>query len=211
MSKQIIILFDLDGTLIDSRKDLTIAVNKTLSRFGIEELADETILKYVGNGIRSLLYDCAKDNEHLKEMIDYFISFYSSHLTDNTKPYSGVQMLLEQLKSKGIKMGVVTNKMTALAKTILHRLKMTSYFDELVGGDLYQKKPHPEPLLRTAAEIGYADRIIVVGDSENDIIAGKLAEFETAGALWGLRPAELIKQLKPDFALSASTEVLEIL
>ncbi len=211
MKKKPLILFDLDGTLIDSRKDLAIAVNKTMERFDIDSLPDKLILKYIGNGIRQLLYDCAGNKKDLKEMVDYFMSFYTEHLTDNTKAYPNIEAMLELIRSKDIKMGVVTNKMTGLSKIILHKLKLDSYFDVITGGDIYRKKPHPEPLLKTAGQIGNTGRVIMVGDSENDIIAGKLAEFETAGALWGLRPPELVKQLRPDFALADSMEVLKIL
>ncbi len=203
------ILFDLDGTLIDSKKDLIIAVNNTMEEFGYAPLDRELILRYVGNGIRQLLADCSKEKYILKNMVKWFISFYRKHLIDNTKPYPDIIKVLTILKEKGVKMAVVTNKMTELSNIILNDLNMSKFFDAVSGGDLFLKKPNPELIIKTADKLN-SESYVMIGDSENDIIAGKIAEFQTAAALWGLRPPALLKSLHPDYILTKVENILEV-
>lgn len=203
------ILFDLDGTLIDSKKDLIIAVNNTMEEFGYMPLDRELILRYVGNGIRQLLADCSKEKHILKNMVKWFISFYRKHLIDNTKPYPNIIKVLTILKEKGVKMAVVTNKMTELSNIILNDLNMSKFFDAVSGGDLFLKKPNPELIIKTADKLN-SESYVMIGDSENDIIAGKIAEFQTAAALWGLRPPALLKSLHPDYILTKVDNILEV-
>ncbi len=204
------ILFDLDGTLIDSKKDLIIAVNNTMEEFGYAPLEQKLILRYVGNGIRQLLADCSRKEDILKDMVKWFISFYRKHLIDNTKPYPDIIKVLTILKEKGVKMAVVTNKMTELSNIILNDLNMSKFFDTVSGGDLFLKKPNPELIIKTADKLN-SKSYVIIGDSENDIIAGKIAEFQTAAALWGLRPPALLKSLSPDYMLPKAENILEVI
>ncbi len=204
------ILFDLDGTLIDSKEDLMIAVNNTMKQFGYAPLDRELILRYVGNGIKQLLSDCSERSGNLKDMVAWFLSFYRKHLLDNTKPYPYIIEMLTILKEKDVKMAIVTNKMTELSNTILDNLNMSKFFDAVSGGDLFLKKPNPELIVKTADKLD-AETYVVIGDSENDIIAGKIAEFETAAALWGLRSPALLRSLHPDYVLSEARDILKVI
>ncbi|MGH9614699.1 MAG: HAD hydrolase-like protein, partial [Bryobacteraceae bacterium] len=154
-----LLIFDLDGTLIDSKLDLAHSVNATLDHFGLPQLSHELINSYVGNGspvlMRRALGPEASEAE-VQRALDWFLDYYRDHMLDYTRTYPGVMEALETLREKGVLMAVLTNKPVRFSEGILDGLKLSGYFFRVYGGNSFdQKKPHPigiETLLRESGE-----------------------------------------------------------
>jgi phosphoglycolate phosphatase len=191
----------LDGTLIDSSRDLIEATVHSLKRLGLEPPPDEVILGFVGGGARGLLQGSmgqAATAERLQDGLEIFLSYYGEHLLDNTQPYPGVREVLEHFSSK--RLAVVTNKPEAFSRTILEGLDLARYFHPILGFEsVERKKPHPEGLLRVLDEWGLeASEAVMVGDSPHDILAGRAAGMATVACAYGFKPLEEIAAAKPD-------------
>lgn len=184
-----VLIFDLDGTLIDSKLDLAHAVNATLEHMHRDPLSHETIYSYVGNGapmlVRRALGLGARDEE-VDTALAHFLSYYRAHMLDNTVPYPGVREGLELLKAHP--MAVLTNKPVHFSRAILDGLGLLGYFRFVYGGNSFeQKKPHPmgtEALLR---EFSATPReAMIVGDSDVDVRTARNAGTWACGVSYGL-------------------------
>jgi phosphoglycolate phosphatase len=169
------IIFDLDGTLIDSLLDLASSVNYTLSKIGLENRRLEEIRSFVGDGVQNLILR-SLGSEHAdrsQEALDIFMHHYGSHLTDYTVLYSGVAETLATLHSR-YRLGVLTNKSERFAMKILRKLNVDHYFSAVIGGDtLPTKKPDPAGVLRLAALWRVIPpQMLLVGDHATDIATG---------------------------------------
>lgn len=176
------IIFDLDGTLIDSAPDLHAAANKMLAKLGHPSLSRETIVSFIGNGVPKLVERSLKvfGIPSTKEAEDMFRSFYAADPFTHSAPYPGVVTCLESLKSKGFKLGVCTNKPEEPARIILDGLNLTQFFDVIVGGDTYPSlKPDPAPLLGCAQKLN-SHPALYVGDSETDALTATNAKMAFA-------------------------------
>ncbi|RMH80115.1 MAG: HAD family hydrolase [Acidobacteria bacterium] len=180
------VLFDLDGTLIDSYRDIALHLNRTLRDFSMEEVDVESVRHMVGGGAKNLLKRFFSDGT-LEEAIGVFMEYYMQEPVIHTRTFEGIKELLACLKEEGICMAVVTNKMEKLSREILNRLSLTNYFSFIVGGDTYaEKKPSSIPVLKTLDVLGIkSNEAIMLGDTEADITAGKLAGTWTGLAKWG--------------------------
>ncbi len=166
------IVFDLDGTLVDSAPDLMVASNKMLKGEGLEPLDLATITSFIGNGLPKLVERVLRARgiaqSQFPRLYDEVRDFYNAAPADESRPFPGVPELLEHLKEKGHKLGVCTNKPEEPARLMLNLLGLEKYFDSVVGGDaLPEKKPHPAPLLLAFERLGEGERLYV-GDSEVD-------------------------------------------
>lgn len=172
-------LFDLDGTLIDSREDLAFAVNLTRQDFGLAPKSVEAVVKCVGEGVRILIQRAIPERPELwDEMLVHQRKHYGDHLLDRTKLYPGVKETLQALGNAGWKLGVVTNKPSAATLKILEGLGVLSCFEAVVGGgDCPALKPDPAPLLLAAQRMGVelAPQDWMVGDNFTDLEAGARA------------------------------------
>jgi phosphoglycolate phosphatase len=166
------IVFDLDGTLIDSAPDIRAAVNRMLQGEGLEPLDLATVVSFVGNGLAKLVervmavrgIDMAGHARLTQAVLDY----YAAEPADRSRPYPGLEPALAQLLARGHRLGICTNKPEAPARDILHRMGLAPYFDALIGGDsLSLRKPDPEPLRQSFRDLG-ARTGLFVGDSEVD-------------------------------------------
>lgn len=189
-----LIIFDLDGTLIDSLKDITSAVNHATRPYGIPEKSVPETGELLGTGI-SILIDrvLADRRDELKDdVMKGFMDYYSKHLIEYTTVYPGVKDVLENLVD--YKRAVVTNKREQFAKTMLNELGIGSYFDLVLGSDsVAEKKPSPVPLLHLLDLYNLsASEAVMVGDSEIDIAAGKGAGVRTVGVTYGYRDREAL-------------------
>lgn len=207
------LLFDLDGTLIDSQADLVASVNYVLSKLGHPVQTRDQIVPRIGNGLRRLLTESLNltDPEVLANAKKLFDDYYSRHCVDETALYANVENCLGDL-SDSFKMGVVTNKPQAHAERILDELGVISLLDVVIGGDTMAKaKPHPEPVLEALKRLSAsAGSTVIVGDGHQDVLAGQAAGIRTCVVRYGFGFRPEILDLKPDYVINNFSEVKEI-
>ena len=183
-----LIVFDLDGTLIDSRHDLAGAVNYMRGSMGLEALSAERVVSFVGNGIINLVRRSVADAEvDFDEALRRMKRYYADHLVDTTCLYPGVSAGLKELKESGITLAVLSNKPTAASAKILDRLGVAGFFSDIIGGDgNYPLKPEPDALLALQAKYGFdASSCWMFGDHYTDLEAARRAGFRRALARYG--------------------------
>lgn len=171
-----LIIFDLDGTLVDSAKDIMIANNKTLEKFGYKPISFKNVKHIIGQGIRvniirSLKMQNVKINKKKEnEMYDFFFSFYKKNLYVKSKIYGGLNSFLKNLKKQGYKLAVCSNKLEVLTKIVLKKTKLLKYFDFVAGGDTFaHRKPHPSVLNNIIKNFKInKNNVLFIGDSEHD-------------------------------------------
>jgi phosphoglycolate phosphatase len=184
-----LVLFDLDGTLVDSLDDLTDAVNYMLANFGRQQLDPAQVIQLVGKGARNLVQRALESDsaEEISRGLAIFTEFNVLHIADKSRLYPGVPELLQELADKGIRMAVISNKQETLSRLILKELAIDGFFNRIAGGDSFpEMKPSPLPLTRVLAELSCSPaEAVMVGDSINDIQAGNQAGITTIGCTWG--------------------------
>lgn len=171
-----LIIFDLDGTLVDSAKDIMIANNKTLEKFGYKPISFKNVKHIIGQGIRvniirSLKMQNVKINKKKEnEMYNFFFSFYKKNLYVKSKIYVGLNSFLKNLKKRGYKLVVCSNKLEELTKIVLKKTKLIKYFDFVAGGDTFaHRKPHPSVLNNVIKKFKInKNNVLFIGDSEHD-------------------------------------------
>lgn len=207
------VLFDLDGTLVDSRADLANAVNFALKSVKEPIKTHAEIIPHVGNGLRVLLSEVMGpvSDEILEESIRSFSTFYDEHCLDETFLYEDVKDVLLELSSSR-QVGIVTNKPVQFAEKIIHHLGLENIVSVVVGGDsLPQKKPHPAPVLKALRDLGAVSlSAMLVGDGIQDIQAGQAAGLLTCIARYGYGFRSESLDLKPDFEINRFNELKEI-
>ncbi|MDI6728113.1 MAG: HAD-IA family hydrolase [Thermodesulfovibrionales bacterium] len=208
-----LIIFDLDGTLIDSSIDITNAINYAIEPYGVKPVTVEETIGLVGEGITRLMgkiLDRSQTKEIDKDiLVDRFLEHYSSHLIDNTTVYPGVRETLERLKD--YKKAVISNKREALSTKILDDLGLLKYLDLVVGSDTTpERKPSPIPILYVLTKLNIkTEDAVIVGDSNFDIEAGKAAGIKTIAVTYGYRPLDLLKGA--DYLIDKMSELVNIL
>ncbi len=206
------ILFDLDGTLVDSGADIATAVNTTLRTMGLQELSPSDIIGYVGDGVRKLMQRTLKGyrQEKIDQAIKSFKNSYFSRCLEATRAYEGIPEILSRISDRHL--AVVTNKPTVYAKQILQGLDLLKYFDAIVGGDETELKPSPAPLLLALRRLGTDARNgLMVGDHSNDIRAGICAGLATCGVTWGLDSGLSLKSISADHICKTTQELATVL
>lgn len=194
------ILFDLDGTLVDSGRDIAEAANRTLLRLGLQLLPEEEIVSFVGDGIRRFMKRTLGPHPGLDidAAVRDFRADYRKNCLVHTRPYPGILELLHDLKGRPV--GVVTNKPAGFSRAILDGLSMSAHVGALVGGDEAELKPEPDPLFLACERLGVEPGTgLMVGDFENDIQAGRAAGMRTCGVLWGLDRGAAVRRAGADF------------
>ena len=207
------VLFDLDGTLVDSLDDLTDAVNHMLAGFGRQQLEPAQVRQLVGKGARNLVQRAlATDSPgEIDRGLTAFTEFNALHIADKSRLYPGARELLQQLADGGIRMAVISNKQEALSRLILKTLEVDAFFDIIAGGDTFaEMKPSPLPLARVVDEFGCSPaEAVMVGDSINDIQAGNRAGISTIGCRWGYGGSEELHGA--DFQAASLAEIFNII
>lgn len=206
-----LVIFDLDGTLIDSSRDIAWSANMVLHSMGYERLDMEVIKESIGWGVKNLLEKLMPEEapESIESARLKFLDFYGGHLVVETTIYPGVVETLEYLRSSGKKMAVVTNKPHALSVAILDELKLKGYFGAVLGGDsLPNRKPHPEPVEKVLSLLGVAPSAsVIVGDSPVDCEAGRSARVGTVGITYGFRGRKELEGAGCDFIIDSILEL----
>jgi phosphoglycolate phosphatase len=192
-----LLIFDLDGTLIDSRLDLVNAVNATRVHMGMAELSHERVYSYVGNGapvlIRRALGEQATEAE-VQEALEFFLEHYREHDLDYTTLYPGVKESLARLSAAGKQMAVLTNKPLRMSQHIVAGLGVADYFLKVYGGNSFEfKKPNPIGIrtLMDITGIG-VERTLMVGDSAVDVQTARNAGVRCCGVTYGFQPETLV-------------------
>jgi phosphoglycolate phosphatase len=204
------LIFDLDGTLIDSKLDLALSINATLKNLGRAPLAHERIFGMVGSGASVLVQRALglKDvtDAEVETGLAYFLNYYRSHMLDNTVPYPGVREGLALLHN--YPMAVLTNKPVNFSRAILDGLGLSRYFRFVYGGNSFEKKkPHPMGVETLLRELAFQPReAMIVGDSEIDIQTARNSGIWACGVTYGLG-TESLKKFPPDLMLDALTEL----
>lgn len=215
-----LLMFDLDGTLIDSVPDIADAVNHTLSDLNHTTFDENRIRNWVGNGAKVLIeraLTASQNYEPLPDAIDtalqYFFNHYDKQTCEKTQPYQGVHKGLQELYQGGFCMAIITNKPSRFVPTILQTLGWQNWFSLVLGGDsLPVKKPDPAPLLYTCEKLQFStENSYMIGDSKNDILAGKNAKIKTLALSYGYNYGENIRDFSPDNTFDSFIELTDYL
>ncbi|PTV53641.1 phosphoglycolate phosphatase [Acinetobacter seifertii] len=216
LSKRDLILFDLDGTLVDSAADLYRSMNLSLQSLGWPLVTEVQIREWVGKGASKLcesvlLHLFGKlDAEQHKVLLHTFVEIYGEELCVNTQIYSGVPDFLKHCQTLNIKMACVTNKPVKLAQGLLDALELSSYFQVVLGGDsLPERKPHPLPLLHCMQSLNTsASQSLMIGDSSNDVEAARRAGIDCIVVSYGYNHGESIYDCQPQQVIDSLAELI---
>lgn len=208
-----LVIFDLDGTLIDSRLDLIHSVNAMLRHFKHSELPGEVVASYVGDGapmlVRRALGD--PDDEHFfKQALEFFLAYYREHKLDHTTVYAGIPEALRQVQSNGTlrKMAVLSNKPVHPSRAIVEALGLANFFVRVYGGNSFEtKKPDPLGVNTLLKETGtIPEHAMIVGDSSIDVLTGRNSGIATCGVTYGFAPHTLC-EVPPDVTVHSPNEL----
>lgn len=210
-----LIVFDLDGTLINSLPDISAAANKTLAVYGKPPHIIEEYKYFVGNGSKKLIERILPDftPEQQEEALNIYKEFYQKNLVVDTAPYPGITELLQALQEKGIKIAVCTNKHSTAVMEILGKVFPYIVFDMVAGEQPgIPKKPDPANVNNIIRELAIEkSKVIYVGDSDVDMETGSRAQVLTVGVLWGYRPVENMIQSGGKIFISHPLALLNII
>ena len=208
-----LIIFDLDGTLIDSKRDLTSSVNATRAWKKLPPLPEDIVSAYVGNGapmlIRRALPHCTEDE--LREALDFFLKYYREHMLDATTLYPGVREALDQLHAARVPLAVLTNKPVKFSIRLVAGLGLTEHFFRVYGGNSFpEKKPHPMGIEKLMEESGASrSGTVMVGDSATDVLTARAAGVRACGVMWGFQP-ETFEKNPPDIRIDDMRTLAEL-
>ena len=208
-------IFDLDGTLIDSKRDLVLSVNATRTFMGMSELSEETISSYVGNGAPVLIQRAIGEGapqEEVDRALEYFLGYYKIHKLDNTRLYPGVQEALDCLRGEGVQLAILTNKPVGASHGIVQGLGLDGYFLRIYGGNSFAaKKPDPIGIETLLIDSGTPrERTVMVGDSHVDIETARNARVAACGVRYGFQP-DSFHRAEPDAIYDDLRDLAEII
>lgn len=214
------ILFDLDGTLVDSAPDLAVALDQTLNELDLEPVGEARVRNWVGNGARTLVQRALahvhnaneKDisAENIESTLALFLARYQQINGKYSRLYPGVESALDYWRGQQIEMAVVTNKLREFVPKLLSQLGIDGYFQVLVGGEcVAQRKPSPMMLYHACDQLGVdPGHCLMVGDSRHDIGAAKAAAIPVAAVNYGYNHGEAVALSKPDWVVSSFIDLL---
>ena len=209
-----LVIFDLDGTLLNTIADLGDACNYALRSMGYSEHALSTYNYMVGNGVRKLIERAEPDANHetIDRLLELFREYYDNHCTDNTKPYPGIPELLQTLTEKGIGIAVTSNKYQAATEKIVRH-----FFPEIpfvaILGQVPERPTKPDPSIVFAVLSEHPtpkSAVLYVGDSAVDMETARRACIESVGVSWGFRPISELRGAYADHIVSSAEEILDI-
>ncbi len=209
-----LVVFDLDGTLVDSKLDLALAVNAARGDAGMAPLDYELIYSYVGNGAPMLIRRSLgpeASQQQADRALDFFYEYYRDHMLDNTTLYPGVQETLDTLVEAGRNLAVLTNKPVRFSILMIERLGLARHFRRVYGGNSFDtKKPDPYGLNLLIDESGASkNRTLMVGDSAVDILTARNAGVASCGVTYGLQPETLVTH-PPEILLDEITALIPV-
>jgi phosphoglycolate phosphatase len=202
------IIWDLDGTLLDTLEDIAFAMNKTLLEFGKEIFPLERYQDLIGGGSRNMVTQLMETSCSENEAFSRYLDHYKDHFNSKTKPYPGINELLSKLHAASIKMFVITNKHHEQAVTLIRQHFPEIHFERICGlTDEVDKKPNPRVTLSVLSELGISPReALFVGDTPIDIATANAAGIDCAFIGWGYGTSEN-NHPQPDYTLSSVSEL----
>ncbi len=209
------VIFDMDGTVLNTLEDLTVSVNYVLSKFNMPDHSEEEYRKFFGNGIKYAL-KCAVPEETpeevIEEMLPIFREHYNEHCHDRTKPYDGIIELMSMLKANGYKMAIVSNKIDSAVKELNDRF-FSEYVDVAIGEKAgIKRKPAPDTVLAALDELGSKkEAAVYIGDSEVDLQTALNSELPCISVLWGFRDKDFLISKGASVFAETPEEVYDIL
>ena len=212
-----LVIFDLDGTLINSVADLAVCTNYALEKFGFPSHTENEYRFFVGNGV-NVLFEKAlpqgyKTEEWIQKMREVMLPYYAEHCTDKTAPYKGIYPLIEKIKNNGIMLAVASNKYQAATTEMVRHFFPNINFVAVLGQiDGFPAKPHPQIVERIMqiANVQHSDTLYV-GDTAVDIQTAKNAGVKVVGVTWGFRPRTELEAEYPDFIIDSVEELDKII
>ena len=208
------ILFDLDGTLLNTLDDLADAVNYALESLGYPAHSTDVIRQYVGNGIAKLIERAIPDgldNPDYKKCYDCFVEYYGEHSRVKTDLYPGIRDLLPQLAQKGVKLAVVTNKLQEASDTLA--MDFFNPYITVIVGDApgRNKKPHPDGVNEAIRQLNVTDKsqVLYIGDSDVDAMTAINSDIDYLLCLWGFRSYEQLSKYKPLAFINEPSDILK--
>ncbi len=215
MPKYKVAVFDMDGTILNTLDDMTVACNYTLDRMGMPQRTIDEVRMFVGNGIPKLVERIAPagtDEETLKKMLDIFMPFYSAHSMDKTGPYAGIPELLKKLKDNGIKLACVSNKADAAMRKLCE-VFFTGLFDDAEGERVgVNKKPAPDMVWAALDKMGARkEDAVYIGDSNVDYETAVNSGLDCISVTWGFRTRESLEKLGSKCIVDTPDEVFDVI
>ncbi len=193
------VIFDLDGTLLDTLDDLAASVNHALRTHGLPQRSTQEIRRFLGNGIRNLMLQSTGgelDGEAFDKVFQAFRSHYVDHCLDTTRPYPGIMQLLDALRSRGVGMGIVSNKLQPAVAELNERFFKGRISQAIGESATVRRKPNPDAVLAALRNLGSdKDAAIYVGDSEVDLATAQNAGLRCALVTWGFRDEDFLRAL----------------
>lgn len=210
------IIFDFDGVLVDTGKDIANAANFALRKLGLETLPNDIVISFIGGGAERLIKKCLELRNAsglFEPAIQLFRDYYSRYPTDKTQLYPGVEELLVGCISRGIRMGIATNKDGSVTQKILENFGIAPFFEIVVDPSMVrQRKPDPEAIEMILRHFSLSpNKALMVGDKQEDILAGKSAGTYTCGVTYGFGTLEEVLSAEPDFIISRAIDLLDLL
>ncbi len=207
-----LIIYDLDGTLVDTLQDITSAANHMLSRLNAPLLTSDRVRRFVGRGIQQLVAECLNtdDPQRIQEGLGIYRAHYRQHLVDHSRLYPGTRDVLEHFRMRT--QAVITNKPNPYSRELLAALGVADYFLDIIGGDSpYPRKPDPTSLRSTMERVGATpEETLLVGDSPIDIETGRRAGVFTVTVTHGVADREELAAAAPDLMVGDLTELLVV-
>lgn len=209
------VLFDLDGTLLDTAPDLTTALNQALQHFHFPSVSVNTITPYISYGAAVMIDKALNQSvsEALKaDILTWLLDYYEQHIAVYTLPYPGMPELLDTLETKGLPWGVVTNKRERMTHPLMQALSLSERAACIICGDTTAySKPHPEPMLTACRQIQVKPKeCLYIGDAQHDITAGKAANMKTLAASYGyLKPDDKPQDWGADALIKHPSDILD--
>jgi len=208
-----LIIFDLDGTLVDSKLDLAQSVNATRRRYALPSIENDLVYSYVGNGAPVLIRKALGPDygeAEIQKALEYFLGYYREHMLDHTTLYPGVRESLDRLRDEGIRLSVLTNKPVHFSRDILAGLGVSGHFFRVYGGNSFeQKKPDPMGVYALLSESGVSrERAMIVGDSGVDVLTARNAGVAVCGVTYGFQP-ETLQEQRPDFTVDRMEQLAD--
>ena len=213
-----LVIFDLDGTLLDTMEDIANGVNHALIACGCPTIEIAECRKLVGHGIKNLLRDALpkemKTEEMLGKMCEYFYPYYNAHISDFTRPYAGIPEALKTISERGIKLAVASNKFQAGTEELVRKFFGDIDFVAVLGQrEGYSIKPDAGVVFEIMDEVPEikAEDVLYCGDSDVDMQTGNNAGVRTLAVTWGFRPLEMLQAHRPWRIIDNTSEICDVI